>query len=94
MPDRRFEDKLSMEEMMKKPAKVVRAMTYMQVVKTNGTVTRHENEIGDLQKDIKDKIGIAELNRMQKIFAWITGSIAFILIVFNIIDRIIRYTGG
>ena len=93
MADRRFEDKVSVEDLLKKPVKEILIMTYVQTVKTNGQVAENCDTITKLQEEIKDKIGIEELNRMQKIFAWVTGSIAFILIVFNVFDRVINWGG-
>ena len=91
MSDRRFEDKVSVDDLLKKPVKEILIMTYVQTVKTNGQVAENCDTIAKLQEEIKDKIGIEELSRMQKIFAWTTGSIGFILIVFNIFDRVINW---
>lgn len=70
MPDRRFEDKVSAEDLLKKPPKEIQIMTYIQVVKTNGQVIQNT-------KDIKEKIG-------WKLFSCITGMIAFIIIIFEV----------
>ena len=43
MEDRKFEDKVSVEDLLKKPAKEIQIMTYLQAVKTNGTVSRHQS---------------------------------------------------
>jgi len=95
MAERKFEDKVSVEDLFKKPAKEIRIMTYMQTVKTNGQVAenierieKNTSYIEDIKEDMQDKIGIKELNRMQKIFIWATGSIGFILVAFNIWDRL------
>ena len=95
MPERKFEDKVSVEDLFKKPAKEIQIMTYLQAVKTNAQVARNIKDIEEnaihietIKTDVKDKIGIKELNRIQKIFIWATGSIGFILVVFNVWDRI------
>ena len=95
MKDRKFEDKVSIEDLFKKPAKEIQIMTYMQTVKTNGQVAenienieKNASCIKGIKEDMQDKIGIKELNRIQKIFIWDTGSIGFILVAFNIWDRI------
>ena len=95
MEDRKFEDKVSVEDLFKKPAKEIQIMTYLQAVKTNAQVARNIKDIEEnasrikaIKTSVKDKIGIKELNRIQKIFIWATGSIGFILVVFNVWDRI------
>ena len=55
MDGRRFEDKLTLEDLLKKPAEEIRALTYMQTVKTNGTVIRHEKEIQRLEDEMDTK---------------------------------------
>lgn len=96
MPDRRFEDKVSIDDVLKDNPnnKILLAKIYLQCRETNGTVGRHDKCIENLKTDIKDKIGLKELSRVQKIFAWITGLIAFVLIAFNIFDRVMIYMGG
>ena len=95
MPDKKFEDKVSVDDLLKKPTKDILIMTYLQAVKTNGQVAKNIENIEKnaicieaIETDVKDKIGIKELNRIQKIFIWATGSIGFILVVFNVWDRI------
>ena len=55
MPDRRFEDKLSFEDLLKKPPEEIRVLTYMQTVKTNGTVSRHDKCIAKLEEEMKER---------------------------------------
>ena len=101
MKERKFEDKVSVEDLFKKPAKEIQIMTYLQAVKTNAQVAKNIENIEKnaicieaIKTDVKDKIGIKELNRIQKIFIWATGSIGFILVAFNIWDRIQGFGGG
>jgi len=58
MDGKRFEDKVGIEELMKTPPKELMARIYQQVLKTNGTVTQNCKDIGELQTDMKDKIGL------------------------------------
>ena len=95
MPDRKFEDKVSVDDLFNKDTKEILIMTYLQAVKTNAQVAKNIENIEKnascietIKTDVKDKIGIKELNRIQKIFIWATGSIGFILVVFNIWDRL------
>jgi len=66
MPDRRFEDTLSVEDLLKKPAKEIQIMTYLQAVKTNGTVTRHDKCINALEEDMKDKADKTDVDKVEK----------------------------
>ena len=78
---RRFEDNISIDDLMKKPTKELLVMNYVQAVRTNGTVQKHEKDIECLKEDMKDKIGM-------RLFAWLSGAIAFVIILFNVIDRV------
>ena len=101
MQDRKFEDKVSVEDLFNKDTKEILIMTYMQAVKTNAQVAENIKDIEEhaicieaIKTSVKDKIGIKELNRIQKIFIWATSSIGFILVAFNIWDRIQGFGGG
>ncbi|OFW47179.1 MAG: hypothetical protein A2163_04005 [Actinobacteria bacterium RBG_13_35_12] len=92
----RFEDKVSIEDLMKKSTKVLLANIYQQVLKTNGTVTQHCEDIDDINTDIdnlqtklEEKIGMKELLRFEKMFAVIAGIAGLIIIIFNILDRVL-----
>jgi len=76
-----FEDKMSVEDLMKKPPEELMAEIYIQTVKTNGAVSRHNEDIKDLKKECKNKISI-------KVFGVLTGIITLIIVIFNVIDRI------
>ena len=80
---KRFEDNVSVEDLMKRPQKELLAEIYIQTLKTNGTVTQHSTEIVDLKKEMKDKIGM-------KLFGLLTGIIAFLIIIFNVLDLVIK----
>ena len=65
------------------PDKVLLANIYWQTLKTNGTVRRHEEDIECLKTDMKDKIG-------WKMFTVLTGVISFLIILFNILNLIMK----
>jgi hypothetical protein len=56
--EKRFEDRVSVDDLMKKPQKELLTMIYIQTVKTNGTVAENCKDIASLQLDMKDKIGM------------------------------------
>lgn len=78
---KRFEDTLSVEDLMKKPQKELLANLYIQTLKINGTVRRNCKEIEDLENKVDEKIG-------WKIFAVISGVLMVIIVLFNMLDRI------
>ena len=80
---RRFEDTVSIHDLMNLPDKELMAKIYIQTLKTNGTVRKHEDDIEYLQKEMKDKIG-------WKMFTVLTGVISFLIILFNILNLIME----
>jgi len=80
---RRFEDTVSIHDLMNLPDKELMAKIYIQTLKTNGTVRKHEDDIEYLQKEMKDKIG-------WKMFTVLTGVISFLIILFNILNLIMK----
>ena len=80
---RRFEDTVSIHDLMNLPDKELMAKIYIQTLKTNGTVRKHEDDIECLQKEMKDKIG-------WKMFTVLTGVISFLIILFNILNLIME----
>lgn len=101
---RRFEDYVPIEDLLKKDSQVLLAEIWQQTVKTNGTVAKLCDEQAKIKEELKlkatvveldkievkvdDKVGTKELNRMEKIFIGIGGSIGLLLTIFNIWDRI------
>jgi len=78
----RFEDKLSIPDLMKKPQKELTAMIYQQVVRTNGTVRQNCSDIDNLQKEIKDKVSfkfIRNLSIILGLLITITALLQFFL---------------
>ena len=80
---KRFEDTVSIHDLMNLPDKEIMAKIYIQTLKTNGTVRKHEDDIECLQKEMKDKIG-------WKMFTVLTGVVSFLIILFNILDLVMR----
>jgi 1,4-dihydroxy-2-naphthoate octaprenyltransferase len=96
---RRFEDTISIEDLMKKPVKELLVMSYMQGVKTNGTVIQNCNDIKELKSDIKLKANDTEVVELKKemkdkigmkLFAIITGIVGLLIVIFNVIARVIQ----
>ena len=94
MPDRKFEDKVSVEDLFKKDTKEILIMTYMQAVKTNAQVAKNIENIEKnascietIKTDVKDKIGV-------KLFKIITIIAMALLVAFNVWDRIQNIYGG
>ena len=94
MQERKFEDKVSVEDLFKKDTKEILIMTYMQAVKTNSQVAENiknieENAIcvKDIKTELKDKIGI----KLFKIITIISGAL---LVAFNVWDRVQNFYGG
>jgi len=94
MKERKFEDKVSVEDLFKKPAKEIQIMTYLQAVKTNAQVAKNIENIEKnascietIKTDVKDKIGV-------KLFKIITIIAMALLVAFNVWDRIQNFYGG
>lgn len=80
---KRFEDNVSVEDLMKKPQKELLVEIYIQTVKTNGTVAQNCKDINILQTDMKDKIGM-------KLFRNLTIVLGVIIAFATLIQLIIR----
>ena len=80
---KRFEDNVSVDDLMKLDEKTLMTKIYIQVLKTNGTVRRHEEDIDCIQKELNDKIS-------WKMFSILTGVISFLIILFNVLDLVMR----
>ena len=63
--ENRFEDKLSIADLMKKPQKELTAMIYQQVVRTNGTVRQNCKDIDNLKTEMKDKVGFKLIRNLS-----------------------------
>jgi hypothetical protein len=82
MPDRRFEDKVAIHEILSENSqKELMAKIYIQTLKVNGTVRKHCDDIEKLQIEMREKIG-------WKIFTAISAVLAVIIILFNVLNII------
>ena len=79
MPNRRFEDKLSVEDLLKKPAKEIQIMTYIQTVKTNNKVAKNIKDIENLKKEVGGKIG-------WKVFTIGASVLTLVILAFGLIN--------
>ena len=83
MDNKRLKDNISINDLMKKPGKELLVEIYIQALITNGNVATNRGNIDNLQKDIKDKIGM-------KLFGLLTGIIAFLIIMFQVLDMVVK----
>ena len=82
MPDRRFEDNVTIKEVLSENSqKELMAKIYIQTLKTNGQVRETCKDVETLQKQMNEKIG-------WKVFATISGILAAIIVLFNVLNII------
>ena len=82
MPDRRFEEKVSIEEILaNNKQKELLAKIYLQTLKTNGTVKQNCEDIEQLQIQMRDKIG-------WKLFASLVGILTALIVLFNVLNMV------
>lgn len=79
---RRFEDKVGIEDLMKKTSKELVARIYQQVLKTNGTVTQNCKDIEVLQDEMKDKIGMRLFRNLSIILGVLIAGATILQIIF------------
>jgi hypothetical protein len=80
MPDRRFEDKVTIHEILSENSQQeLMAKIYIQTLKVNGTVRKHCDDIEKLQIEMREKIG-------WKIFTAISAILAAIIVLFNVLN--------
>ena len=75
----RFEDTVSVKDLMNIPQKELMVKIYIQTLKTNGDVTEHREKIDKLEKEVKEKIG-------WKVFATLTGILVLLITTFNVLN--------
>lgn len=78
-----IEDSIKIEELQSEPTKVLLAKIYIQTLKTNGTVKDHDIRLKCLEEDNKQTI-------KTKVFAILTAAIAVIIIIFNVINMVVK----
>ena len=82
MPDKRFEDKVTIEEILaNNKQKELLAKIYLQTLKTNGTVKKNCEDINELQVQMRDKIG-------WKLFASLVGILTALIVLFNVLNTV------
>jgi predicted transcriptional regulator len=80
MPDRRFEDNVTIKEVLSENSqKELMAKIYIQTLKTNGQVRETCKDVEKLQKQMNEKIG-------WKIFTAISAILAAIIVLFNVLN--------
>lgn len=96
---KRFEDYISVEDLMKKPQKELMAQIYVQTLKTNGTISLHCQQIDEIHADLKTKASSIDLEDIrrdlkdkigQKIFVILASILGVVMVIFNIWDRLIQ----
>jgi len=90
--ENRFEDKLSVADLMKKPQKLLIANIYQQVVKTNGTVRNHEERLDKVETGLENKMDWGQFKRLGIILTLIISLLTIPSLIINIIKLVL--TGG
>jgi ABC-type antimicrobial peptide transport system permease subunit len=60
-----IEDEIKLEDVLKEPNKLIVAKTYLQAIKTNGTVKNHEIRIIKLEERIENKASQNDIKNLQ-----------------------------
>ncbi len=89
---RRFEDEISIEDIMNEKNDVLIAKIYVQVLKINGTVAKHAKDIEHIrencilqEKSIREKLSTKFSTKGVTI---LTAALALIIILFNVLELI------
>ncbi len=80
---KRFEDTISIHDIMSMPQKELMAKIYIQTLKTNGTVKDHEGRIECLEKEDKQNI-------KTKVFTIGASVIGFLIILFQVLNLVMK----
>lgn len=80
---KRFEDTISIHDLMSMPQKELMAKIYIQTLKTNGTVKDHEGRIDCLEKEDKNNI-------KTKVFTIGSTIIGFLIILFQVLNLVMK----
>ena len=86
---KRFEDKVTIEDILKEPSKIVIAKIYLQTLKTNGIVTQNSEDIVVLQDDMKDKIGWKLFKKIAIFLTVIISILTVPSVIINIINLVV-----
>ena len=85
-----IEDEIKLEDILKEPTEIVMAKIYIQTLKTNGIVRRHETDIGCLKTDMKNKISWDGLKKFGIIITIIIALLTIPTAVLNIINILMK----
>ena len=80
---KRFEDTISIHDLMSIPQKELMAKIYIQTLKTNGIVKDHEDRIDCLEKEDKQNI-------KTKVFTIGASVIGFLIILFQVLGLVMK----
>jgi hypothetical protein len=80
---KRFEDTISIHDLMSMPQKELMAKIYIQTLKTNGAVKDHEGRIDCLEKEDKHNV-------KTKIFTIGSTIIGFLIILFQVLNLVMK----
>jgi len=90
MPDRRLEDKISVEDLMKKPQKELLTMIYLQACKIKGQVAENIRDIQENRLSISKLQDKCDMFISTKGFAVGATILGFIIILFNVLNYFVR----
>lgn len=80
---KKFEDTISIHDLMSMPQPELLAKIYIQTLKTNGTVKDHEGRIDCLEKEDKNNI-------KTKVFTIGSTIIGFLIILFQVLNLVMK----
>jgi hypothetical protein len=80
---KRFEDTISIHDLMSMPQKELMAKIYIQTLKTNGTVKDHEVRLQCIEKEDKNNI-------KTKIFVTGSSIVGFLIILFQVLNLVMK----
>lgn len=80
---KRFEDTISIHDLMSMPQKELMAKIYIQTLKTNGTVKDHEVRLQCIEKEDKNNI-------KTKVFTIGSTIIGFLIILFQVLNLVMK----
>ena len=92
MPERRFEDKVTVDEILENipDQKILQAKIYIQVVKTNGQVATNVIEIGKIKDRMNQKANKEDVDRIEAKTDGKVGAKGF-YIIGSILGAILTY---
>ncbi|MHB1253015.1 MAG: hypothetical protein ACYCZ1_02500 [Candidatus Humimicrobiaceae bacterium] len=90
-----IEDEIKLEDVLKEPNRLVIAKTFLQAMRTNGSIKRldcenedRKTEIKELRDEVKDKIGLKTFNKIAVIVTVILSIIMLLSAAVGILNII------